>query len=209
MKKIFFLLILVVFLLSTFSGKAYADLFTPSNKVVTRVGEGSSDIIPISQTSCPIPGTRVTCGSAKTPRNNCGHCGLNYGYAYKYCGYAGNDHAIDMYGWAGTAIYLPSINGHVIQWTHVGTQDPDSMQQAQLYSGTDDVTGEIYWLEFHHTLPKSGNLGTHRSGELAGKVSNKCLTDRSYCHTHMQIAFVNSSGKKEWIDAAKTFCLGQ
>lgn len=213
MKKYLPFSIVFFLLFFFFLPKIVFAVYQTTAESTVKVGKPPETIIPITQASCPIPKGppdvgKVTCGTKWTLRSGCGHCGVGYppDSTRAYCDYDGNWAAIDIKGYCNTPIYLPSIDGNVIEWTYLYSQRViGGNQQAHIYTGRNIETGVKYWLEFHHTVPGSQNEGTHNSGELAAKV-----TCNGFNHTHMQIASGNQREKNHtWIDAGKTFCLGQ
>ncbi|PIT89183.1 MAG: hypothetical protein COU27_01635 [Candidatus Levybacteria bacterium CG10_big_fil_rev_8_21_14_0_10_36_7] len=100
---------------------------------------------------------------------------------------------MDVSAPAGTPIFLPTVKGNVIRWSYL-REERGRSEAIQKYAGTDEKTGEKYYIQFHHTVSGSGNLGLHQSGEVGGRVNTN--------HVHIQFA----SGNSEWLDASKYFC---
>ncbi len=165
---------------------------------------------PIIASSCPIPNGQITCGSITTPINNCSHCGRGYEGDMKECspGYEAIKYAIDIATQGtktGDAVYLPQIKGHNILWSFAGQSEGGS-GFIQAYTGTDMITQEKYYLEFHHTLAGSGASSerTHLSGDAGGNIcGNLCGTKP---HLHLELGSGNARSSSNYLDAALYLC---
>lgn len=176
-----------------------------SSSVRTTIGNP-----PTIASSCPIPGGVPSCGSERVPVNTstsgglCGHCGAGYG-GY-VCDYPGIHYAMDIPGTPLQPIIMPSVDGAKIKWVFnhqsVGS---DGITAIQYYGGTDENTGDQYWIQFHHTLPGSGS-GIHYSGEEGAKICQTGCDTGSGPHVHVEFAKVSSSGQMLWQDAPLYFC---
>ncbi len=206
MKK-YLTLILPIALIGFLAFRVYAQDHS-SNTVKTKVGNppagsgGTGGDSAVDASSCPIPNGTITCGSQNVPVNGCGHCGIGY---EKYpCDYEGLHYAMDIGAGFGDPVYLPLVNGANILWSfsHQSVSN-DSAQAIQYYGGTDEKTGEQYWIQFHHTQPGSGG-GTLHSGEKGANVCQTCNVDGS--HVHIEFAKISDSGQKTWQDAPNYFC---
>lgn len=169
-----------------------------------RQGFEECKIVPVSiiasTIDCPIPNGKVLCGSQFTPINGCGHCGLNYGPT-QYCSYPGTKYSLDILGKPLQEIYLPKVDGHLVQWDYIG-QEAGSYQAIIKYAGTDTETNKKYFLQIHHSEIGSGKAGSHLSGELGAKICSKGCD-----HTHIQIGDGGSTPSNiNWLDAAQMFC---
>ena len=162
--------------------------------------------LPVSSASCPISrgAAAVTCGSRDTLRGNplCGHCDpASYGAdnIRKHCNYAEINYAEDIGGPPGEPVYLPTMNGEIIEWSQ-WAQVPSSEGSTIKYNGIQTTTGAQYNLQFHHVAAGSG-VANGRSGEVGGKICGNCN------HVHIETQRNETDGKKTYIDAAKTFCI--
>lgn len=198
MRKLFFLTICLslFFTTPTFT---QAQMRINSNTVTTKIGIGGSGGV----AGCPIPNGAITCGSKNVPVNGCGHCGVGYEQYMGNCTYPGIYFAMDIGGKDLQDIILPSVSGNTIEWTWYDQTNATSNQAIQRFSGTDNATGQKYWIQFHHTDPGSGNSGTHQSGEVGARI---CGNGCSMGHVHVEFAKVDPSGNNVWVDAPNYFC---
>lgn len=207
MKFLKVLLILLFLSLAFFAGHtlAQAQYRTESNAVTTVVGNPSIGTL----AACPIPGAKINCGSKNVPINGCGHCGIGYEDYMSNCTYEGINYAMDIDGADFTPVLLPSVEGKTVEWTFVDQTNAvlvpakGAPQAIQRYAGTNTVTGEKYWLQFHHSEPGSGNPGKHGSGTQGAKV---CGDGCNMHHIHVEFAKIDPSGKMVWQDAPNYFC---
>lgn len=201
MKKIIFLFALLSFLTSGALVFSQQQLQTDSNTITTRVGNPP---VASGPSSCPIPGGAPSCGSKNNPRAGCGHCGAGYGSFS--CGYQSLQYALDVPGSHGQSIILPSVGGQSIKWGFAGQQmKSDGRTAIQYYGGTNEATGEQYWIQFHHTTPGSGG-GTRLSGEEGARICSAPCEVGTGPHVHIEFARVTSGGVKEWLEAPLYFC---
>jgi hypothetical protein len=172
--------------------------------------------------SCPIPGGTITCGSLSTPRGGCAHCSAAYKSTSFYrdtcdrdingriienrclCDkYPATSTGLDIAGAGGTPIILPSINNHIVVWTHLSPEEGNSNQAIQKFTGIDQTTEQSYYLQFHHTKPGSGRSG--QSGQVGANICSTTACGEE--HVHVQIGNSgNSPGSTGWMDAAATMC---
>lgn len=201
MKKTIFLTALFLFLVSGVYVFSQERLQTDSNTITTKVGSPPTASGP---SSCPIPGGVPSCGSRNNPRASCGHCGAGYeGYP---CDYPSLQYALDVPGSYGQSVILPSVGGQSIKWAHVAQQmKSDGRTAIQYYGGTNEATGEQYWIQLHHTAPGSGG-GTKTSGQEGARICNAPCEVGSGPHVHIEFARVGNNGVKEWLDAPLYFC---
>lgn len=190
----------VCILLGVGTVAAHAQFRSDSETVTTTVGT------PLANggiAACPIPNGVITCGSKNVPVNGCGHCGVGYEAYMSGCTYEGINYAMDIGGTDFQDVILPSVGGAAITWTFVAETNRTNNQAIQRFGGTNEATGDKYWIQFHHTQPGSGNVGTHTSGERGANIcGNGCNAE----HVHVEFAKVDSSGKNIWQDAPNYFC---
>lgn len=165
--------------------------------------------------SCPIPNGQITCGTRTSSRNNCNHCSEQYIHEdernnptrqpsmRELCQESyGTPYALDIAASAGTPIYLPSLNGHIIEWEYKG-EVLGSAMAIQKYIGTDIMSGEKYYIQFHHTVIGSGNPGFHSTEQL---VRAGIVADIGANHIHVQLASGNAATGSNWLDTANYLC---
>ena len=177
---------------------AGAQYQTDSNTIRTTVGNPA-----VQASSCPIPNGISYCGSKNHPIRGCGHCGIGYGFP---CDYPSLQYALDVAATYGQEIFLPEITGQKIKWTWVDQQiKSDGITSIQRYSGTNEKTGDQYWIQFHHTAPGSGS-GTKMSGEVGARICRSGCDVGTGPHVHIEFANVTSTGLLSWVDAPLYFC---
>ncbi|MBU1032003.1 hypothetical protein KKE03_03750 [Patescibacteria group bacterium] len=177
-------------------------------------GEGpppDSGLSPTIATDCPIPNGVITCGSQFTPIQTadglCGHCGIGYPKwaTEAYCKkYVGTQYGLDIEGVGGQAVYLPKINGNVINWKF-RSEEPGETEAIQKYTGvfSGGSVYQTYYLQFHHTQTGSGNASAKQSGDPGGRICIGCGEG----HVHIQIGSGgDNQNNTQWLDAAQYFC---
>lgn len=176
--------------------KSYSSCLGESGTILSPIRPEASD--------CPLQGGIISCGSQFTPIRGCGHCGLGYpaSSVAAFCGYPGTKYAIDIGGVDFQSIYLPRIDGHVVNWKFVYTS-PGRTEEIQGYAGIDQVTQKSYYIQLHHTQPGSGNSGARVSGDVGGIICGFGCNEK---HTHIQIGTGSNIGNVGWLDAAQYFC---
>ncbi len=167
---------------------------------------------PTVASDCPIASKVVTCGSkdhsVNGPVGPCGHCDAAY-YRdnkatcdlYYNRGSHAIDYAMDIDGIDNEVIQLPKIDGHTISWTYSAPEGQGTIGFIQTYTGVDPTNKAQYIIGFHHTTHGSGNLGTHISGEMAGRIY-----PYSKSHVHVELSSGDRNNKTPYLDATQYFC---
>ena len=200
-KNITHLFPLFIVLLLLLVPKAYA--LVNKDEARTKIGNPAE----INASDCPIPNGYITCGSKFTPSTGgCGHCAGGYG-ASEWCtgpkAYESINYSIDVGGAWGQETFLPKVNGNTISWTRLAPWTGTD-QEIQRYAGTDTVTNEQYYIQFHHTRIGSAPEGTRLSGEHASNICDGCGGINGP-HVHIEFGSSSASGTK-WLDAPLYFC---
>ncbi len=183
---------------------------------VIEVAKELGACLPSGSLDCPIPNGQVTCGSKDRPANGCGHCSEEYKRENPSLVSLCNDpdsgiqHAMDIGGLDLAPVYLPKINGHVIQWTHQGQISGSVPTEAiQRYTGVDELTHAQYFISLHHTQFGSGNEGTHIiSGDVGALICGVSRVTGVSCnkrHVHVQLGLITPRGT-QWFEAPDYLC---
>ncbi len=208
MKKALFILGFIVLFLTIANVVLAQQSGTKSNTVVVEVGNPPKD------SSCPIPGAKLTCGTKDNPKGGCGHCNASYVSTWSYLAdickneKSGLAYGLDVTGSSGTAAdgtpaLLPKANGKNVDWTFV-EQEKGTSGFIQKYKGI-DADSKSYWLQLHHTEYNSGvgnsTVGaTAKSGDTGGKI---CCGES---HVHVQLGTTDTNGVITWQDPTQYFC---
>jgi len=161
---------------------------------------------PITSRDCPLKSSpRVICAGvhSKNPPTPCQHCNASYLETKwrVYCGTGiGTEYGLDVRNANNDkTVYLPKVNGHAVNWQF---HNHPSKPSIQTYSGTDEVTQEKYWLQFHHTQTGSGRGGSSQNSAVGAQICTGADCD----HLHIQLGSGSSKSGTQWFDAYDYFC---
>lgn len=159
---------------------------------------------PALASTCPIPGSKMTCGPSKPTltyySTSCqgGHCAGNYGFP-AYCStYPSTVFGVDIAGAVGQEVLMPSITYpgtneiHQLVCEYVGSMQGTQVWQIITQFKCTDDTNKSVWIQFHHlqnnyNIPVGIRVST---GNSVGLIAE----DPGGPHVHVQIGIDGTCG---------------